>query len=116
MFGKHHKVPNWEASAAGPFDHWPTGLGFEYFLAFIGENSDQFSLRLVRGTTLAEEHEVDAGKMLDALLTDASLRWLCNQALLRAQALQLGVQECRHPRGLIGSARIMRHSCRVTDL
>jgi hypothetical protein len=30
-FGKNHNVPGWQSSAAGPFDLWPTGLGFEYF-------------------------------------------------------------------------------------
>ena len=27
-FGKNHNVPAWQSSAAGPFDLWPTGLGF----------------------------------------------------------------------------------------
>ena len=30
-FGKWHNTPVWEANPAGPFDHWPTSLGFEYF-------------------------------------------------------------------------------------
>jgi arylsulfatase len=35
-FGKNHNVSDWEATAAGPFDRWPTGLGFEKFYGFIG--------------------------------------------------------------------------------
>ena len=31
MFGKGHITPEWEMSQAGPFDRWPTGLGFEYY-------------------------------------------------------------------------------------
>ena len=27
-FGKMHNVPDWMSSQAGPFDLWPTGLGF----------------------------------------------------------------------------------------
>ncbi|MFM8582397.1 MAG: sulfatase-like hydrolase/transferase, partial [Planctomycetaceae bacterium] len=27
-FGKNHNVPDWQSSQAGPFDLWPTGLGF----------------------------------------------------------------------------------------
>ena len=27
QFGKCHEVPVWEASPAGPFDHWPSGSG-----------------------------------------------------------------------------------------
>src|SRR6202035_1079645 len=30
-FGKWHNTPNWEIGPTGPFDHWPTNLGFEYF-------------------------------------------------------------------------------------
>src|SRR6202012_3010745 len=30
-FGKNHNVPAWHFSAAGPFDLWPPGPGFEYF-------------------------------------------------------------------------------------
>src|ERR1700756_283019 len=41
MFGKHHNVPTGEGSAAGPFDMWPTGLGFEYFYGFIGGGTGQ---------------------------------------------------------------------------
>ena len=41
-FGKNHNVPGWQSSAAGPFDLWPTGLGFEYFYGFIGGDTDQW--------------------------------------------------------------------------
>jgi hypothetical protein len=30
-FGKWHLTPSWEQSPAGPFDRWPTGLGFDRF-------------------------------------------------------------------------------------
>ena len=30
-FGKDHNTPAFAASQAGPFDQWPTGMGFEYF-------------------------------------------------------------------------------------
>ena len=31
---KNHNTPPWETSAAGPFDHWANGLGFDYFYGF----------------------------------------------------------------------------------
>ena len=31
-FGKNHNVPDWQSSAAGPFDLWPTGVGFRVLL------------------------------------------------------------------------------------
>ena len=33
-FGKNHNTPAFQASATGPFDQWPTGMGFEYFYGF----------------------------------------------------------------------------------
>ena len=33
-FGKWHNTPVWETTPAGPFDHWPTSLGFEYYPEF----------------------------------------------------------------------------------
>ena len=30
-FGKDHNTPTYEASQAGPFTQWPTGMGFDYF-------------------------------------------------------------------------------------
>jgi arylsulfatase A-like enzyme len=36
-FGKWHNTPMEEASPAGPFESWPTGIwGFEYFWGFWG--------------------------------------------------------------------------------
>ena len=36
MFGKNHNTPAWETGPAGPFQHWPTGMGFDYFYGFHG--------------------------------------------------------------------------------
>jgi len=40
-FGKNHNTPSFLYSAGGPFDQWPTGLGFQYFYGFMGGESDQ---------------------------------------------------------------------------
>jgi arylsulfatase len=42
QFGKCHEVPVFESSPIGPFDHWPTGSGFEYFYGFIGGENNQY--------------------------------------------------------------------------
>jgi len=34
-FGKDHNTPAFAASQVGPFDQWPTGMGFEYFYGFV---------------------------------------------------------------------------------
>jgi len=41
-FGKNHNTPSFQASAAGPFDQWPTGMGFEYFYGFMGGDTNQW--------------------------------------------------------------------------
>ncbi len=79
FIGKHHNVPPSEASAAGPFDQWPTGLGFEYFYGFIGGDVDQWHPRLFRGTSQAEEAATPSGDLLDKRLTDDALSWIHNQ-------------------------------------
>lgn len=48
--GKWHLAPNWETSPAGPFDRWPTGVGFEKFYGFLGGETDQFEPTLYDGT------------------------------------------------------------------
>ena len=42
-YGKNHNVPDWQSSQAGPFDLWPTGLGFEYFYGFLGGDTSQWT-------------------------------------------------------------------------
>jgi arylsulfatase A-like enzyme len=50
-FGKDHNTPTYQTSQAGPFDQWPTGMGFEYFYGFIGGDSSQWTPMLFRNTT-----------------------------------------------------------------
>jgi arylsulfatase A-like enzyme len=50
-FGKDHNTPAFAASQAGPFDLWPTGLGFEYFYGFVGGDANQWEPNLFRNTT-----------------------------------------------------------------
>ena len=42
MFGKSHEYASWETGITGPFDQWPTGLGFERFYGNVIGESDQF--------------------------------------------------------------------------
>lgn len=50
-FGKDHNTPAFAASQIGPFDQWPTGMGFEYFYGFIGGDANQWQPNLFRNTT-----------------------------------------------------------------
>ena len=50
-FGKNHNTPTYEASQAGPFNQWPTGMGFDYFYGFVGGDANQWGPNLFRNTT-----------------------------------------------------------------
>ncbi len=50
-FGKDHNIPTYTYSAAGPFDQWPVGMGFEYFYGFLGGETDQWTPYLYRNTS-----------------------------------------------------------------
>ena len=47
-FGKNHNTPTYQYSVSGPFDQWPSGMGFEYFYGFMGGETDQWTPYLFR--------------------------------------------------------------------
>jgi arylsulfatase len=76
--GKEHNVPEWEVTPNGPFDRWPTGLGFEYFYGFFGGNTNQFAPSLVENTRFIEPPN-KPGYILDQDLADHAVSWLRTQ-------------------------------------
>ena len=52
--GKWHLTPQAEYSAAGPFERWPLGLGFERYYGFLGAETNQWAPELVRDNTQVE--------------------------------------------------------------
>jgi arylsulfatase A-like enzyme len=50
-FGKNHNTPGSAYSTAGPFDQWPSGMGFDYFYGFMGGETDQWTPYLFRDHT-----------------------------------------------------------------
>ena len=77
-YGKNHNVPDWQSSQAGPFDLWPTGLGFEYFYGFLGGDTDQWHSALFENTRPVEAEEQQGGKLthLDQILADRAISWI----------------------------------------
>ena len=49
-YGKDHNVSDWVATQAGPFDQWPTGLGFDHFYGFVGGDTSQWQPNLFNDT------------------------------------------------------------------
>ncbi len=79
MFGKNHLTPMWETSPAGPFDRWPTGLGFERFYGFLGGEASQFEPALFDQTTPVEAHVGKENYHLTEDLADQCIKWLRTQ-------------------------------------
>ena len=80
-FGKCHEVPTWETSPAGPYDHWPTGNGFEKFYGFIGGETNQWDPALYDGTTPIEPPK-DPSYHLTEDLTTQCAGWIRQQNML----------------------------------
>ncbi|HEY7032948.1 MAG TPA: arylsulfatase, partial [Thermomicrobiales bacterium] len=52
--GKWHLTPAEAASAAGPYDRWPLGRGFERYYGFLGGDTHQYYPELVRDNSQIE--------------------------------------------------------------
>lgn len=78
-YGKNHNVPDWQGSQAGPFDLWPTGLGFEYFYGFIGGDTNQWHPALFENTRPTEPPHNDPTYILDRDLADHAIAWIREQ-------------------------------------
>jgi arylsulfatase A-like enzyme len=76
MMGKAHVTPMWETSPAGPFDHWPTGLGFDRFYGFLGGEASQWEPALYDQTTPVEPHLGRDDYHLTEDLADRAIEWM----------------------------------------
>ncbi|WP_222928097.1 arylsulfatase [Luteimonas viscosa] len=76
-WGKWHNTPAEETTVAGPFDSWPTGLGFEYFYGFLAGEASQYEPNLVRNTTVVlPPRTPEEGYHLSEDLADDAIDWL----------------------------------------
>ncbi len=78
-FGKWHNTPVWEVSPSGPFDRWPTGMGFEEFYGFMGGEAHQYNPGLYHGTTPVERPEGVENYHLTTDLADRMIEWVRRQ-------------------------------------
>ncbi len=76
-FGKDHNTPAYAASQAGPFNQWPTGMGFEYFYGFVGGDTSQWQPgNLVRNTTPIYPYVGHPGWNLTTAEASDAIQWL----------------------------------------
>ena len=75
-FGKDHNTPAFAASQVGPFNQWPTGMGFEYFYGFVGGDANQWQPNLFRNTTQIYPFLGKPGWNLITGMADEAIDWM----------------------------------------
>jgi arylsulfatase A-like enzyme len=76
-FGKDHNTPFYQARASpARFDHWPTGLGFDYFYGFVGGDASQWQPNLFRNTTAIYPFQDNPGWNLTTAMADEAIQYM----------------------------------------
>ena len=76
-FGKNHNTPAFLCSDAGPFDQWPTGMGFEYFYGFMGGDTNQWQpANLARNTTYIYPYLNNPSYNLTTAMADEAIAYV----------------------------------------
>lgn len=76
-FGKWHNTHPLESTAAGPYDNWPTGYGFEYFYGFVGAGASQYEPTMIENTTIVDHDEIHRpGYHMSEDLAERAIDWL----------------------------------------
>src|SRR5271155_1105602 len=76
-FGKNHNTPGFQySSTAGPFEQWPSGMGFQYFYGFLGGETDQWQPYLFRDHTQIFPWVGKKGYNLTTDMADEAIKYL----------------------------------------
>jgi arylsulfatase A-like enzyme len=76
-FGKNHNTPGFQySSTAGPFEQWPSGMGFQYFYGFLGGETDQWQPYLFRDHTQVFPWVGKPGYNLTTDMADDAIRYM----------------------------------------
>ncbi len=74
--GKWHLTPR-DERAAGPYNTWPTGVGFDHYYGFLNGETNQWTPQLVRDQSYIEPPSTpQEGYHLDADLADQAISYL----------------------------------------
>jgi len=79
MVGKWHLIPASQESAAGPYDRWPLGRGFERFYGFLGGDTSQWNPDLVYDNHQVEPPSTpEQGYHLTPDMVDKSMQFIAD--------------------------------------
>jgi arylsulfatase A-like enzyme len=73
--GKNHNTPAWDTSAAGPFDRWANGLGFDYFYGFNAGDMNHWDPILYENRNLVPRSK-DPNYHLTTDIADKAINWV----------------------------------------
>ncbi len=74
-FGKWHNTPVTDLTQLGPFDRYPTGLGFDYFYGFIAGETSQYEPALFENTNPVEAPH-DPKYHLTEDMAEKAIQWM----------------------------------------
>ncbi len=78
--GKWHLAPGGERTAAGPFDRWPLGLGFERYYGFLRGDANHWAPELIRDNSYVDPPATpEEGYHLTEDMADEAIRMVVNQ-------------------------------------
>ncbi len=75
-FGKWHVTPAHEQTLTGPFDRWPTGLGFERFYGILSAEASQFEPPMFDQTTPVLPYEGRDDYHMTEDIADKAIAWM----------------------------------------
>eukprot|EP00931_Biecheleriopsis_adriatica_P004462 TRINITY_DN106126_c0_g1_i1.p1 TRINITY_DN106126_c0_g1~~TRINITY_DN106126_c0_g1_i1.p1 ORF type:complete len:819 (+),score=138.24 TRINITY_DN106126_c0_g1_i1:41-2497(+) len=82
-FGKWHNTPVNDLFTTGPFDQYPTGLGFSYFYGFLAGETSQYEPRLFENINPVEpQMSPEQGYHLTEDLVNRTIKFIRNNRAL----------------------------------
>jgi arylsulfatase len=60
VYGKWHNTPPSDIKPGGPYDQYPTGLGFRYFYGFIAGETSQYERASLKTSTQSNPRTIPA--------------------------------------------------------
>ena len=75
-FGKWHLTPAHEQTLTGPFDRWPTGLGFERFYGILSAEASQYEPPMFDQTTPVMPYEGRHDYHMTEDVVDKAVSWM----------------------------------------
>ena len=94
-FGKNHNTPGFQYSVSGPFDQWPSGMGFQYFYGFMGGETDQWKPYLFQDHTQIFPWIGKPGYNLTTDLADEAIKHMRESERRRARPAVLRLLRSR---------------------